>query len=96
LTTSEGTAEITAEPDRPIAHELLLALRGESRLFSTANSLALAELLLHARDAADHGQSVAIPSTDPHVSPSRMNSIEPDGLAVRSSRSGRGQMRPHL
>jgi len=41
-------------PSRPIHAELIAAIRGETTdLFSTAASLEMAELLLHARDAAD-------------------------------------------
>ncbi|HAU36113.1 MAG TPA: hypothetical protein DCX07_00150, partial [Phycisphaerales bacterium] len=59
LTDNDGTREITAQPRR-VSRELLRALEGDTSLFSTADSLALAEILLHARDAADHRHPVEL------------------------------------
>jgi predicted dehydrogenase len=60
--TTEGEPETDItdlEGTRPVQEELLAALRGESREFySTQESLEMAEILLHAREAADIKQWV--------------------------------------
>jgi predicted dehydrogenase len=60
ITTTEGDTDITESvPTKPIHEELLSALAGNpSDLYSTAESLATAEILLRARDATDSGRWV--------------------------------------
>lgn len=63
ITNEEPERDITGiVKPRILANDLLAALRGEdTRMYSTAESLTSAELLLLARDAADRGQWVDVP-----------------------------------
>ncbi len=62
--TTNGAAEVditSQATPRPAAEELFAAVTGESgAIFSTAHSLYMAELLLHARDAADREEWVEL------------------------------------